>query len=126
MELDFIASTRYLDDHTHIMVNITGECLVIYDRCALEPYYWDGCFAIALSVTDEEGDQMPPSDQQLREFVTRAAQHLEQMQIALRHLNQVEEEGNDAALEGALAATNLIGDDLARVARDMGMCVDNY
>jgi len=125
MELEIITSTRYLDDHTHIEANAAGGCLVIYDRCVLETF-GDDSFTMALSVTDEEGDQMPPSDEQLREFVTRAAQHLEQMQIALRHIAQIEEEGNDAAWEGALAVANLIGDDLARVARDIGMCVDNY
>lgn len=125
MELDISDSSRYLDDHAHIEVNTAGECLVIFDRCALQPYGY-GSFAIALSMTDEEGEQMPPSDEQLREFVTRAAQHLEQMQIALRLLDQLEDEGNDAAWQGAIAAANLIGDELARVARDMDMCVDNY
>ncbi|MBW8076959.1 MAG: hypothetical protein GJU76_02530 [Gallionella sp.] len=125
MELETIDSPRYLDDHAHIEVNIAGECFVIYARCALQPYGY-GSFTIALSVTDEEGEQIPPSDEQLREFVTRAAQHLEQMQIALRLLDQFEDEGNDAAWQSASAAANLIGDELARVARDMGMCVDNY
>ena len=125
MEFETIDSPRYLDDHAHIEVNIAGKCLVTYGRCTLQPYGY-GSFTIALSVTDEDGEQMPPSDEQLREFVTRAAQHLEQMQIALRLLDQFEDEENDAAWQGAIAATNLLGDELARLARDMGMCVDNY
>ena len=125
MEIEFIPQMRFVDYQTYITVNTRGECLVTYGLANREPF-GDGSFTIALGETDEEGDLMSPSDEQLHEFLKRSAMHLEQMQIALRYIAKAEEEGDDYACHKALDVAILIADAMEGVAKEMGIYGENY